>query len=334
MSRKIKLPISLESDITSGSGSYAYVIAQVESSDKKTENFLCNSYINCYFDNCYFDIYEQDYNFINDKLLDIKYCDSHTYLVLEKTDQVIEVIYEYLERGYFLYKELSLDFHKMFGYEKKQDNNKYCVIYGIDMDNSRINIFSIYNRKFLDYSITFEEFKDALDKTERPAHSFDFKKVNPDYDDSINLPRIIDDFNDYMNSKCRKKYFDNNRVYGIESTLAMRDFVIGACDEILSGADRKLPIIDMYTLNDHKKLMYRRLLTLENAGYLTSEGWSSKYIHVKNLFDRLVTLCEKFIENPSESLKQIMIILFNTSYNDEKEIVTELCERGVGYEAE
>ena len=86
-----------------------------------------------------------------------------------------------------------------------------------------------------------------------------------------------------MNSKCRKKYFDNNRVYGIESTLAMRDFVIGACDEILSGADRKLPIIDMYTLNDHKKLMYRRLLMLENAGYLTSEGWSSKYIHVKNL---------------------------------------------------
>ena len=267
MSKIIKLPISLGSDITSGSGSYAYVIAQVEASNKNSDNFLCNSYINCYFDNCYFDIYEQDYNFINEKLLDIKHYDSHTYLVLEKIDEVIEAIYEHLGKGYFLYKELSLDFHKMFEYEKKQDNNKYCVIYGIDMDNSLINIFSIYNGKFLDYSITFEEFKDALDKTERPAHNFDFKKVNPDYDDRINLLSIIEDFNDYVHSKCRKKYFDDSRVFGIDSTLAMRDFVIDACNEILSGTERKFPIIDMYTFSDHKKLMYRRLRTLENAGY-------------------------------------------------------------------
>lgn len=333
MSRKIKLPISLESDITSGSGSYSYLIAQVDSSDKNLANFLCNAYINCYFDSCYLDIYEQDYNFVNEKLLDIKHYSSHTYLVLEKIDDVIEAIYEHLKKGYFLYKELSLDYHKMFGFEKKQDNNKYCVIYGIDMDNSLINIFNIYNRQFLDYSITFEEFKDALDKTERPAHSFDFKKVNPDYDDSINLPQIIEELNDYKNSKCRKKYFDENRVYGVKSILAMRDFVVGACDEILSGSDRKLPIIDMYTLNDHRKLMQRRLITLENAGLLTTEGWSLNYLLIKNLSDRLVTLCENFMENPSEQLKQIIITLFNTLYNDEKEMITKLCERGIKYEA-
>ena len=333
MSKQIKLPISLESDITSGSGSYAYVIAQVEASDKKTENFLCNSYINCYFDSCYFDIHEQDYNFLNDSLLDVKNYDTHTYLVLEKIDDVIMSIYEHLARGYFLYKELSLDFHEMFGFEKKQDNNKYALIYGVDIENSRIIVICLYNRKFVDCNISFDEFKNALDKTERPAHSFDFKKVNSSYDDSINIARVIDDFNDYINSRCRKTYFVNDRVFGIDSTLALRDFVINACDNILNDEDVKLPIVDMYTYNDHKKLMYRRLVTLENAGYITSEGWSSKYIHVKNLSDRLVTLCEKFMENPSEAQRHIIITIFNFLYNDEKQVISDLCERGFKYEA-
>ena len=330
----INLPISLKSDITSGSGSYAYVIAQVESSDKKVENFLCNSYINCYFDSCYFDIHEQDYNFLNDNLLDIKNYDTHTYLVLEKIDDVIMSIFEHLTDGYFLYKELSLDFHKMFGYEKKQDNNKYCLIYGVDMQSKLINVITVYNGKFLDFSITFEEFKDALDNTERQAHSFDFKKVNADYDDSINIVRIIEDFNDYLNSKCRKTYYEDSRVYGLNSTLATRDFVICACDEVLSGIDRKLPVGDVRTLNDHKKLMYRRLCTLENSGMITPDKWSVKYQAVKNLSDRLITLCNNYMNTPSDELKQIIITVFNTIYNDEKVILTDLYERGFNYGTE
>lgn len=322
-------PISFDIVTTAGSGSYAYMIALFSGSKMNVENFISNSYINCYFDTCYFDIYEQDYNFVDKKVFLIEHCPIVTYQLNEHFDKAIKYMFDKISKGYILNVKLRNNLSAVLGVDsdnKEFDNN--CVVYGIDMLKSTLNIASLHNEKFITYTMSFQEFLVAVNKLENDTVEFAFKKVNLSYPNLIDVNNIASDFNDYINSKNRKSYFHETRIFGINSLNAMKTYIDSLCERMINGENLELPVGNIKVLYDHKLLMYMRLIHLELTGILTPKKWAWQYSCNNISSKKLIELSEQFNKNPSVWLKDKISELFDCVFDTEQLVLTSLCESG------
>lgn len=325
----ITSPISFDSVATAGSGSYAYMLSLFQGSNKNINNYICNGYINCYFHTTYFDIYEQDYNFIDKKIFNVNRYKIFLYQLLNDFDSVVQYMFDKFSQGYCMNTKIKINLGNII--EQSFENDEYesnCIVYRIDLDHSMFGLMSLYNEKVVTFSLTFQEFINAVYKKECDEISLEFIAVNPNYVNLIDIDNIIADFNDYIVSTSRKSYFHNDRVYGVDSTIAMMKYINTLCEKMCEGDDIKLPVYNLKCFDDHKKLMNIRLDTLEKEKVITPEHWQKKYVAVSDNSRYLIEKSIQFNSYPSVIIKNEIIDIFNRIYYSENEIISDLCDGG------
>lgn len=324
-------PIFFDLDGNVGNGSYAFMFSIYKGIKTNSDSFLCNAYINSYFDSVYYDIYEQDYNFIDKGIFDILSYPIFTYQLVEKSDELFNSIFEKISQKYVLYLCLRIDSSSF----SDCISGKYdcdCVIYSIDLKNRFLGVVSIYDEKFVEFILSFDDFLKSILIRKDDRIVLQFKKVNLRYVENIDIKETIKDFYDYIKSANRKSFSNDSKIYGINSLLAMKSYIKSSYINSLNKYDFILPLESIKSIDDHKLLMYNRLVALEVNKYISEDHWSERYCIIQEWSKELYEKSKSFNKDHSAELIEEITDTIQKIFDKEKEILTQLCEDGFLYE--
>ena len=265
MKKKIELPILQPDFICYNHLTYADAIIRANAKEKD-KILMTSKYINCYYKEesvqhkfviSIFDHWCTTQKVMQNQNLNLL---KTTYQSLQIN--MISVIKKFLCNSSYVFgqcnysyieplkkPELPLFNYVITGFD---DIRRQFTVYGLDINNNFIC-------KQIDYAI----FIDSLLDTSKPNISFSLWKFNQETNIEFDIPNIIFELEDYINSENRRNHYKEDKVYGISAIECLREYLSQKIDSV-----EEINEFYLKKLLCHKKYMRDRIECLNNYKFI------------------------------------------------------------------
>lgn len=269
MRKKLALPILQPDFICYNEVTCANAIVRANTKEKD-KILLAAKYINCYYQKE--SVQHKFVISIYDSWCTTQKVMQNQYLKLLKTTyqslqlNIIGIIKKFLCNGSYVFgqcnysyieplekSELPLFDYVITGFD---DIERQFTVYGVDVSNH-----------FICKHINYDMFIKSLLDTPKPNIWFSLWKYNPETNIELDIPNIIFELEDYINSENRRKQYKEDKVYGFSAVECLRDHFaqkISCLEEINESYLKKILC--------HKKYMKYRIECL-NDDIFMSKKW-------------------------------------------------------------
>lgn len=263
---------------------------------EKEQILLCSKYINCYYEKTsikhkivisIFDHWCVTQKFIQNQFINLF---KETYQK-DKNKLVLKIKKCLLNDSYVLGK------CKRTYVEDNIDNNKSLFYYVITGFNDITHEFTMYGidslNKFSCFRIAYQRFVEAFFDTSEQNIIITMRRCNKDMTISFDIPNIIFELEDYINSTNRRNQCINDNVYGLN---AFKELCLCFYDVGQNGF--ALDELDLYNFSVHKIYMRNRTECLASYGII-DEKWVEQAEQVSKMGTEVLEL-GKFFNNTYE----------------------------------
>lgn len=224
---------------------------------------------------------------------------------------VISVIKRLLDNGSYVFGQCNYSYIDHIN--KSDDPLFYFVVVGYDDFKREFTIHGLdIKNNFICKHIDYELFANAIFDIDQPNVAFSLWKYNKDVKISLDIPGIVFELEDYINSENRRYQYQVGKVYGIaaiENLWAYISKKIGAFDEKDGTYLTKLLA--------HKKYMKDRIECLSNHNLI-----DKRWLHDAEMVHSItLDICEQinnFNVNENPLIREQLDNSFSRMMNIEK----------------
>lgn len=147
----------------------------------------------------------------------------------------------------------------------------HAVVVGFDDDTNAFTVYGVdRSEHFSCYQITYQNFVKALFDTPNLYVTLNMWRHNKDVTISLDLPNIIFELEDYINSTARKIILSEDRIYGLD---AMRELSRHFYET--AKADSTVNEAYLHKFSMHKSYMKDRIEYLASSGFI-DKAWTQQ----------------------------------------------------------
>ena len=248
---------------------HGFVFGMIQgNADQDITPWFCGKFINCWFDPTSPNKFEYnvfDTSATEDKIL----INQFMYLYPEQIKllfggDILTLFRDMLDMGLYprgRYNEEHIP--GKWAYGNAYFNHDFILVGYDDEAKCFISAGYLSDGKFQKYLIPYENM-DAAIKTNKPPNSyFGFWKYNQNAVYKLNIPRIIDQLDDYIKSTTKMSVYLENKTWGLQAISDLRKH-FEKCGE----KKRYLDVRYTRGIMEHKFFMEMRIEYLLNHGYL------------------------------------------------------------------
>jgi len=246
--------------------------------------WLCGRYVNCVFNP---DPYQNNIEIslfdrwgTADKILDGQNISlfNETYKLLEI--DLISLLKSCLSNNFYIGGQFNERYLPGRAAYEQYDYIHDYILFGYSDDKQVFYSAGYLNGIYGEIEIPYIHMKNSLVAIAGRKLPIDIWSYNPNAKYTLNMHRLIKDWDDYVNSINSRKLYSYGKTYGI---VAMKNLKVLLENQVTHSADE--PYIDIrYTkaLMEHKYLMLLRLKYLSKNGYCEFSDIAREYENIYN----------------------------------------------------
>lgn len=273
---------------------------------------------------CPFNFYlYQDFNNFN--LLE---CSRINREVLLSVTNILDFTINSIKQGYHVLLFLNEFFIPNRRAYNRKDYNHDLLISGYDIDKNIFNVSTYINKRFSEFTITFNEFVDAYTYTNYNCNDYagiiHLLKNNTKIKYPFNLGQTIESLENYLESKNTFR----NSFFPFQDWLAfglnVYDYLIHELIKLADGNSNRFDIRPIHILWEHKKCMLSRLIYLEENGYVRSCGYYVEYLPIEKTINNLRLLLLKYQTTKQTTIVHTIVVRLKEVQGMEQIILNNL----------
>ncbi len=322
MKKSVKLPFNINAN-PKAYHHLAFPMGIIQANAKiDITPWLCGKYINCkYNDNAQknkFEISLIDSNCVEDGIISLQSLDFYrqTYDTL-KVD-IIKIFRKMLSLNHYVQCSFNEEFIPGKWAYQKQYFPHDCLLIGYnDIKKVFNSVGYLREGVFCEFDIPYTNMLDAVLSLKRDKLRFNFYKFNENADFSINIKRIVNYLDDYINSKnSLNQYFPpNTKYYGFEGTEKLARYFTQE-----NHVDNR----NSRTFMEHKYFMKVRTEYLLKNGYLTDSRFSECAEKVYSMSEKIHLLGMKFNLTKDPKILSRILAMISEALETEKDYLPQV----------
>lgn len=216
--------------------------ANAEKRKKDITPWICSKFINCSYlaknTNARFSVQVFDGDATNDgKIKCVPFCIEREHVVIYNGERIFDFFEDLISSGYYItgiFNERYIP--KMSAYGRYDFPHTY-LLYGFDKTNKTFySAGFLKNNQYEKYSIHYNDFYKSMCETTQNGIHVDALKYDESADYIVNYPRVIQVFEDYINSENNMRSgYPKEELFGLDALRALTRYY---SEWMLNDSDR------------------------------------------------------------------------------------------------
>lgn len=314
MKKQFVLPYTLDVEVRMYQDK-AFPLGVIKANIDNYDIWLCNKLFDCVYENGLFDIKDDDLWSIDAGMT----CVQNIYVAPEslsfKGMNLIEFNKSMLNKRHYITGTFNEFYIPGKSAYFSYDFNHDYVIFGYD-DMKKVFKSAAYlqNRSYSFVDIAYEDYINAVTKNKISKANVDYFLINPAFNPTINVERIISKLKAYIYPPRNNK--NANSVAGIKVWEKLAEYVL--------SVEQRIDLRFGRAYMEYHGLTLKRIHILSEYGYINRAEFESGFQQIYSDAVRVHHLFIKYYLNPSRDLLIRISDLINNNLSEEKQWISLL----------